>query len=128
MYTSLFNLAYIDPGSGSLIIQVLIAILVGVGVAFRNVRMAVVSVILKLFGKNIRRKNRDRKRGRYFVSFLPQKNCLKKRFWRYGTDETNPHNNKRYSFSGYIIWIYCRVNYVLFFLIIQTKRRNKNLS
>lgn len=51
MYTSLFNLAYIDPGSGSLIIQVLIAILVGVGVAFRNVRMAVMSVILKLFGK-----------------------------------------------------------------------------
>lgn len=51
MYTSLFYLAYIDPGSGSLIIQALIAILVGVGVAFRNVRMAVISVVLKLFGK-----------------------------------------------------------------------------
>ncbi len=34
--TLLLNFAYLDPGSGSFILQILLASLVGIGFAFRN--------------------------------------------------------------------------------------------
>ncbi len=42
------HLLYLDPGSGSMLLQALIAAFVGVGIFFKNVKMFVLSI----FGKN----------------------------------------------------------------------------
>jgi len=39
--------AYLDPGTGGLIIQVLIASVVGIGVFFKNIKMKVIEFFFK---------------------------------------------------------------------------------
>lgn len=42
-----FLLAYIDPGAGSLIVQVLLAIVLGIGVFFRAIKAYIFSIFNK---------------------------------------------------------------------------------
>ena len=44
-------LAYIDPGTGSFLFQIIAAALLGVGAAFRSVRMAVADFFGRLLGR-----------------------------------------------------------------------------
>jgi len=46
-----FILAYIDPGSGSLIYQTLLTILLGLGFVLRRVRGSISRFVKRLFGK-----------------------------------------------------------------------------
>ena len=46
-------IAYLDPGTGAMIIQVLIAGIVGAGFAIRLFWDSVTSFLLKLFGKQV---------------------------------------------------------------------------
>jgi hypothetical protein len=46
-------LAYIDPGTGSLIFQMLAAALLGIAVVFKNVRYAIYVFFCKITGKEI---------------------------------------------------------------------------
>ncbi len=43
--------AYLDPASGSILLQTLIAVLLGIGVAFRHFRYKFMSVVRKLFSR-----------------------------------------------------------------------------
>lgn len=44
--------AYIDPGAGSMIIQALLAALIGVGVFIRQARTAIAAFFKRLMGKS----------------------------------------------------------------------------
>lgn len=46
-----FIVAYIDPGSGSLIYQTILTILLGLGFAFRRARGSIARFAKRLFGK-----------------------------------------------------------------------------
>ncbi len=48
--------AYLDPGTGGLIIQVLIASLIGIGVFFRNIKMK----LIELFNKIIKKRHNNK--------------------------------------------------------------------
>lgn len=43
--------AYIDPGTGSLVFQMVLAGLLGVAVAFRNLRAWIANVLSRAFGR-----------------------------------------------------------------------------
>ncbi|MFT5125305.1 MAG: hypothetical protein ACI97B_003951 [Verrucomicrobiales bacterium] len=45
------TLAYIDPGTGTLILQMLAATILGVTVVFRNIRYAIYDFFCKVTGK-----------------------------------------------------------------------------
>ena len=46
-------LAYIDPGTGSLVFQMLAALFLGIAVVFKNVRYAIYALFCKITGKEI---------------------------------------------------------------------------
>ena len=45
------HLLYIDPGSGSYLVQVIVAAVLGVAFFFRNLRMMVTAFFSRLFGR-----------------------------------------------------------------------------
>lgn len=49
--TTLLQLAYLDPGSGSLIIQGLAAAAMAIVVSFQSIRMWIKSIIFSIFKK-----------------------------------------------------------------------------
>ena len=45
--------AYVDPGTGSLVYQTVLTILLGVGLVFRRVRGAIAGFVKRLGGRNV---------------------------------------------------------------------------
>jgi len=54
--TTMPSLAYIDPGTGGFILQVLVGFLASVGIFFSRIRNAIKNILLKIFTKNKKKK------------------------------------------------------------------------
>ena len=50
------HLLYIDPGSGSYLVQVIVAAALGVAFFFRNIKLYIVAFFSKLFRKSDKKK------------------------------------------------------------------------